>query len=140
MQRWRAFLKNSSFKDIVLIVKIGLWLLLMPFLIRTMSLKKLLHMLTPKNSENRTGYSKEKIIEYTFLWLSQNNPLFSRNCLKRCLVLYHFLRKEGFNVSFVLGVRREQGKLRGHSWLLLEGAPLFEEEDTNYSVIYSYPP
>jgi hypothetical protein len=45
-------------------------------------------------------------------------------CVPRSLALFHALRKEGLEVSFVSGVRRNGGKLEGHAWLELNGKPI----------------
>jgi hypothetical protein len=64
--------------------------------------------------------------------------MFQRSCLKRCLVVYRFLRLAGEPVNFFLGVRKEGGRLTGHSWLEVGGEPVFEEPE-RYRVTYSYP-
>jgi hypothetical protein len=45
-------------------------------------------------------------------------------CVPRSLALFHALRKEGLEVSFVSGVRRNGNKLEGHAWLELNGKPI----------------
>ena len=45
-------------------------------------------------------------------------------CVPRSLALFHALRKEGLEVSFVSGVRRNNNKLEGHAWLELDGKPI----------------
>ncbi len=52
-------------------------------------------------------------------------------CVPRSLALFHALRREGLEVSFVSGVRRNGAKLEGHAWLELNGKPLAGLGDEN---------
>lgn len=64
-----------------------------------------------------------------------------RPCLLRSLVLYRYGCKHGILVSIHFGVRSGMDGLGGHSWITLDGAPLFESSETlkAYTVVYSYP-
>jgi hypothetical protein len=52
-------------------------------------------------------------------------------CVPRSLALFHALRKEGLEVSFVSGIRRNGTKLEGHAWLELDGKPIAGYGDEN---------
>jgi Uncharacterised nucleotidyltransferase/Transglutaminase-like superfamily len=52
-------------------------------------------------------------------------------CVPRSLALFHALRKQGLEVSFVSGVRRNNSKLEGHAWLELHGKPIVGLGDEN---------
>ena len=79
-------------------------------------------------------------------------------CMLRSLVLFHFLRRQGWPVNIRFGVRRmgdesaevtsDHGDkaradhigITGHSWLVLDGEPFLESDNIQrYSVTYSYP-
>jgi len=96
----------------------------------------------------------------TFLWLSIvkfTDYIFSRNfwiyrstCLRRSLVLYHFLRKAGIDVQICFGVRYEEKSpnrdatktFEGHAWLLYKGEIFLERNDDivkAYTVTYRFP-
>ena len=62
-------------------------------------------------------------------------------CLLRCLVLYRYGRRRGVPVSIHFGVKRGVDGLQGHSWVSLDGTPLFEAEEAlrSYASIYTYP-
>ena len=64
-----------------------------------------------------------------------------RPCLLRCLVLYRYCRRRGVPVSIHFGIKRETDGLQGHSWVSLDGTPLFEEEELLqvYANVYTYP-
>lgn len=64
-----------------------------------------------------------------------------RPCLLRSLVLYRYCWKQGVPIAIHFGVKSGSNGLDGHSWITLDGAPLFESSETlkPYTVVYSYP-
>lgn len=64
-----------------------------------------------------------------------------RPCLLRSLVVYRYGCKHGIPVSIHFGVRSGIEGLSGHSWITLDGAPLFESTEAlkPYTIVYSYP-
>lgn len=77
-------------------------------------------------------------------WLAR---LFPRNprgdCLLRSLAAYWVLRRHGWPVRFVSGVRRGTGGVIGHAWLELDGRVLPELNEPNnraaYTIGFEYP-
>ncbi len=125
--------------DILLMARIAAWIVVTPVLIRILPLPSLMAFLTPTGTSNSTPQDyKDKVINYTFLLLGRQKAMFQRNCLKRCLVVYRFLRLAGEPARIFFGVRKENGKLAGHSWLEVDGRLVFEEPEI-YKVTYSYP-
>ena len=71
---------------------------------------------------------KNKTVKFTDYILSRNSLTSENTCLKRTLVLYHFLRKMGMDVQVCFGVKyntlsdsKTQKRLEGHAWLLYHG-------------------
>lgn len=64
-----------------------------------------------------------------------------RPCLLRSLVLYRYCWKHGVPIAIHFGVKSGGNGLDGHSWITLDGAPLFESSETlkPYTIVYSYP-
>lgn len=61
-------------------------------------------------------------------------------CLKRALIRYALLRRRGLPVTFHLGLRQSDGRLEGHAWLSLHGAPLWERGGVEgYRETFRYP-
>lgn len=60
-----------------------------------------------------------------------------RPCLRRSLILYRWCCLHGIPARIVIGVRKEQGDLQGHSWLLLNGMPYHEslEDLAKYTIV-----
>ena len=51
------------------------------------------------------------------------------NCLKRSLVLWFLLRRQGIESQLRIGVRRQQGKFEAHAWLEWNGVALNDQSD-----------
>ncbi len=62
-------------------------------------------------------------------------------CMKRSLILFHYMRKWGYPVHIHFGVAKENGKLKGHAWVDLAGHPFAEGSDPRqaYRITYTYP-
>ena len=50
-------------------------------------------------------------------------------CMTRGLVLFHFLRKAGFDVQLCFGAGYPRGQFEAHCWLVYEEKPFMEPRD-----------
>jgi hypothetical protein len=92
---------------------------------------------------------KDTIVLYTSYILSRNIWVYRNTCLKRSLILYHFLRKQGTDVQICFGINykkdiplTERKEMEGHAWLLLNGDIYLEanpEIPKNYTTTYCFP-
>jgi hypothetical protein len=79
-------------------------------------------------------------------WACKLLPIGPRegNCLLRALAIYAALRRQGWAVEFVSGVRRAPPGLQGHAWVEEDGAVLSEmsgwEWTPHYQGNFRYPP
>ncbi|MER3448073.1 MAG: hypothetical protein C4291_15165 [Candidatus Dadabacteria bacterium] len=142
----------SSFEEVKLFIQILLLITVLPVIIRLLSLPKLMYVLTPEDLRQYTNPDiEQKVIKFTDYILSRNLWIYKTTCLKRSLVLYHFLRKFGMNVQICFGVRynekppywdTQKKKLEGHAWLLYNG-DIFLERDIEmtktYKLTYCFP-
>lgn len=145
----------SSLKEVELFIRIFFLITILPFLIRFLSISKLMEFLTPRDlkvyKNEHSEKTKDKVVKFTDYILRLNIWIYKTTCLKRSLILYHFLRKAGINVHICFGVRfndeklpdREaQKKLEGHAWLLYNGDIFLEgntEMTKTYKVTYCFP-
>jgi hypothetical protein len=51
------------------------------------------------------------------------------NCLKKSLVLWWLLRRQGIASNLQIGVRREQGNFEAHAWVEYEGVVLNDTQN-----------
>lgn len=131
----------KSGRDAVLLFRIAALITFLPLLLQ-LSLPRLLGLLTPagRKQDHQPG-QEGKIIRYTNYLLGRNTWMFKATCLKRCLVLYRFLREAGLEVGINFGVVPDLRDLKGHCWLTLDGKTFNETRnpDELYQLTYSYP-
>ena len=136
-------ISKLSWQEMLLACQISLLVILLPVLQKALPLPTLLKRLTP-NSRKRnslgTGDTQnmDMILKLTqrILWL--HFWVFHPTCLKRSLVLYHFLRRYGYPVCICFGVAKSDAELTGHSWISLHGRPVSEYDDQylDYDIAY----
>jgi len=144
----------NSTEEILLFVKVFLLATILPFLIKLLSIQRLMKVLTPRDlnvyKNLNIEKSKDKIVKFTDYILGRNLWIYKTTCLKRSLVLYQLFRKSGIDVHVCFGVRygdklpgREASKkLVGHAWLLHKGEIFLEkniEETKTYKMTYCFP-
>ena len=146
-------LNFGSFKDIWLFIQIFLLITLLPAMLSLFSLPMLMKMLTPRDlrvCKDQDSESRDKIVKFADYLLNRNFWIFRSTCLKRSLILYHFLRKLGINLHVCFGVkyngklpdRKTQKKLEGHAWLFYNGNIFLErnaEVTKTYKLTYFFP-
>jgi len=146
-------LNFGSFKDIWLFIQIFLLITLLPAMLSLFSLPMLMKMLTPRDlrvCKDQDSESRDKIVKFADYLLNRNFWIFRSTCLKRSLILYHFLRKLGINLHVCFGVkyngklpdRKTQKKLEGHAWLFYNGNIFLErnaEVTKTYKLTYCFP-
>src|SRR4030067_1403783 len=133
-----------NIRSMTLFFKIGLLVIALPVMTKVFSLPKLMEILTPKrNKKTFLQEEIELIIHFTDLILNQRFFIFHPTCLKKSLVLYHFLNKHGLKVVMNFGVKKDKksDKLDGHGWLTLDDKPFLESYNPLdfFKVVYSYP-
>ena len=137
----------TSWRDVLLFYRVLGLITVLPLLVKSHTLPGLMNRLTPKNKGSSQGIAtdrhKTKIVKYTDFILGWGVGVWNKTCLKRSLVLYHFLRNLGLPVYICFGVRisrsaKQQdchGQLEGHAWLWYEG-DLFLETDPQMTRTY----
>lgn len=71
------------------------------------------------------------------------NTLKRDYCMKRALILFHYLRRWNYAPTICFGVRKAEKDLRGHAWVEIRGIPVAEEGPDPrriFHVTYAYPP
>ena len=143
-----------SLSDVMLFIQILVLATLLPIALKHMTLMGMMSILTPgniKGSKRNSSVKRQRIITtYTDYILNRNIWIYSSTCLKRSLLLYHFLRKSGFDVHVCFGIRYEKDlteseaakSIEGHAWLMYNGDYYLERdrgETGTYTMTYCYP-
>ncbi len=63
---------------------------------------------------------------YSVLWT---------NCLKKSLVLWFLLRRQGIESELRIGVRRDQGEFQAHAWVEYEGIVLNDTQNVRQKFV-----
>ena len=155
MEMVRKIMSNfKSFEEIWLFGQIIFLVTTLPVVLRLLSLPKFMKLFTPRNLKVYDSFDTEglkyKVVKFTDYVLGRKYLICKNTCLRRSLVLYHFLRKFGIDVNICFGVRYndklpagEAGKkLEGHAWLLYKEEVFLEknvEETKTYKTTYCFP-
>jgi hypothetical protein len=100
-------------------------------------LEKILLEMTPELAKSGQDIQIRSLrLERGVRWALRLTNQHVNACVPRSLALFHALRKEGLEVSFVSGVRRNGSKLEGHAWLELNGKPIPGLGDENAPSIF----
>ncbi len=150
--KFRAHFNSSE--EILLFIRIFLFITVLPLLIRFLTLPQLMKVLTwrvSRFSQNRNDEDyKERIVRFTDYILTRNFWIYKNTCLKRSLVLFHLLHRVVSDIHICFGVRLKkdvaardgQKELEGHAWLTYNGE-LFLERNPDirrtYMVTYCFP-
>ena len=144
----------SCMLDVLWFMRILSLIAVLPVILRFLSIPRLMKVLTPsatkKSRKPVDDKGRDRIVKYTDYLLSRNFWMFKSTCLRRSLVLYHFLRRAGINVQICFGVRYKGDlqkkevsmELEGHAWLFYKGAIFLERNaamTTEYTVTYCFP-
>ena len=127
---------------IVIFTEVFLLASLLPILLRLFSLPSIMRYLTPaKTEDNEVPWKIDLIVKAVNKILGAGFFIYHPTCLKKSLILYHFLKKAGMNVVIHFGVRKRDGALDGHSWITKKGKRIYDNLDTvdDFSITYSYP-
>lgn len=147
----RAIKRLRDPRDLWLFFRILSMVILIPRLIRKMSLPELLARLDPGITNSLKDQNKLlKTVGFTDSLLRYR--LFQRygKCLLRSLILFRFLRQQGWPVEIHFGVRKTESPvsdqelqadtgIRGHSWLVLDNKPFLEDNKVDYVNTFRYP-
>jgi hypothetical protein len=60
--------------------------------------------------------------------LAARRRLVNATCLRRSLVLWYLLRREGIDSNLRFGVRKAAAEIMGHAWVEIEGSVINDDE------------
>jgi hypothetical protein len=108
-------------------LKIILFLLGLPVLLRVLSVRRTVSWLTPPRPCARRSPTEIKRVVAAVDRLYLRRPLRHYGpCLRRSLTLYAFLQRRGLPVRVALGAYPNANGLVAHAWLTLHGKPVYE--------------
>ncbi|HNX51547.1 MAG TPA: lasso peptide biosynthesis B2 protein [Thermoanaerobaculaceae bacterium] len=133
-------------RDVLLAVRVALWLVLSTALARRAGLIRTLTLLRPKRPSRQTEeetLARARRIQRYADGLMRRRPFGTRPvCWRRALVQYRMLPSgPGREVRIFFGVQQESaGELEGHAWVELNGSAVDGTVPGRYHVTLAYPP
>ncbi len=138
MRIWHHLNQVKDPKDLWLLLRVAALAAVLPVLLRCVRLPRLLKLLKSCNHSLARPAQVDRTVRFVDFVLSRSRLGSKSWCLKRSLLLYHFLGEAGLPVQINFGVQKATG-LIGHAWLTRGGEVYLDNEDrtSNFEVIYS---
>jgi hypothetical protein len=122
--------------DVPLIMKVFCLAGYYTLLVRFVSIKKILDPMRERSLRTRAveGDTASKALLLDRAWRASNfflgRFLKQRDfCLPRTLALYRWCTSMAIDAGMIIGVRKDGDALKGHAWLVVDGAPYRENID-----------
>jgi len=129
--------------DVRAVAWMGVWLLVLPVLIRLVPLPRLASIVTPRRISRRLAAARldGRTLAAWADALMRRRPFGGRNvCWKRAFVVYRLLRLAGAPAAVCFGVRRAaDGALAGHAWVEVDRVPVPAGDGAGFAKTFSYP-
>lgn len=133
----------TSPRELFLTLRIFIFMISIPLMLKYMKIQSLVSCIDPRRSHKLSDrISIERVI---YLCNRIQDMLRERGlkytCLRRSLLLFHFLRYYGQKVVINFGIKWKGNDLTGHSWLTLDGEPYLEPEGKpgKFTFVFSLP-
>jgi transglutaminase superfamily protein len=122
--------KNSRFADAFLLLRVFVFAATARYILR-LKLPRVAHFVEPGSNPRPVDPDRiKKIAAYVETAIRRGRPLVRPGCLTRGLTRYFFLRRAGLDVALHFGMGQIDGEFVGHCWLVKDGQPFLEREDT----------
>jgi Transglutaminase-like superfamily len=106
------------------------WRLALPGLRRALPVATLARLAWPRRRSRTRRPEREALVArvVTRLYRASSSRA-DDNCLERCVLAYRFLAQAGAEPRLACGVRRADGELVGHAWIVVDGRPLAHPDE-----------
>lgn len=127
-----------------LMLRMTLWVAMLSFSVRRMSLPRALRLIRPgtrrAHDVARPAEVGARLAQALDTLLNTNFLFLTPTCWKRAPVLHRYLLLHGIETQIVFGVRQaSENLLAGHAWLEQDGRPILEVNAPDYRKTFSFP-
>ncbi len=130
-------------REAFLLMRMAFWVALLSFLIKFLSLPRVLSIIATRTRSDRPlrrKITERRLAQLLDAILGINVFCFTPTCWKRAPVLHRYLALSGIETRIIFGVRKEKETLLGgHAWLEADGRPLLEASPPQFIPTYSFP-
>lgn len=142
LRRINKFRHFDTIHDVSLFFQILLLWIALPCLL-LLPLRKMLRLFTPRQrivaEETVIRRRYQKILHYACYWFRWKWIDRHNSCLKKSLLLYYFLNREGIPTRICFGIKKNEENLCGHSWIETPYSYFFPPDDhEDFIRIYTY--
>ncbi len=131
--------RPRSLRDLWLALRVLVLLIKLRVQLRFVELPLLLARIAPTGApDDPDGDRLARVRAIVDGWIWRLPEIRTRPCLVRSVLLWRFARRAGLPVEVTIGVRKQDGRVQGHSWLTLDGEPYLERAtlDPSWQVIF----
>lgn len=126
-------------RDLWLLLRVAALAAFLPVILRCVKLPRLLKMLESRSTSTPLETERiDKTVRFIEFVLHESRWGRKNWCLKRSLLLYHFLGEAGVPVEINFGIQKAKS-IVGHAWLTRDGEVILDDKrfTAGYEVIYS---
>ena len=132
IRKWQT-LVFLSWDDKLLLLQAFLLLPLVALLLQTWGMRRTQSILAWLSYHLISETSEAKFSQITkttrIVQIAVRHSPYWTNCLRKSLVLWFLLRRQGIDSELRIGVRREQDKFEAHAWIEYEGRVLNDNQN-----------
>ena len=141
LRRLRRY--GAHWRDAWPVARMFAWSLVLPGLKSSVSLERLVRGLWvgPSSADRQPERERHVTRLVTFVNRAVTRTILeSGNCLEQGLLLYRSLSASGADPILMIGVRKSEGELKGHAWVVVDGAPVGEPTESvrEYSPVMAF--
>jgi hypothetical protein len=118
----------SGPRELLLSGRMLLWAVILPVLKRVVPLSRLVTVMAPRHRSAADTKRTQDVVTLA-RWMYRTRAL-RDNCLERSLITYRYLPAGNEGSLLVLGVRKGDDGPPGHAWLMVNGVPVHDSDET----------
>ena len=120
-------------REIPIALRSGLLAAVVPLLVRSLPLPRVLSMVRPKHALCESSFKPDELARFARAVVRYAPRFGVGECLVRSVVLYNLLRASAYEPVLVVGGRLCDGEFDCHCWIEIDGKSLCESNDPRQS-------
>ena len=123
-------MNKSPWRSRWLAARMAAWVMALRVLVRVLALPRVVRLAEPRSatsSPHERDVSRLVALAQTVTSRMTDRP--ETMCLVRSLVTYRYLARADAHPELHVGFERGDGTLRGHAWVVVNGAPVTDHPD-----------
>ena len=133
-------MRIPSARKMPMVLRSALLALLVPPMVRTLPLPRVLSILRRKARNCESPLDAEELVRIAHASVRVGPHFGVGGCLLRSIILYNLLRSAAYKPILLIGGRLCEGQLDCHCWIELDGTSLCESNDPRkqFKLLYTF--